>query len=655
MSKYSSRFWQRTLHGNVVIDEMGVIHHTNKQFNSIFEYDENELVDKKINILIPEPYNNKHDTIMREFHAKSDEDQRAYFSVPHKVPAITKSGKNIHIEISIFALSKNKYGGCVRIITTACMEVKLQEVDERNLFAANISHELRTPLNSIINMNILLENILIGYGNIMERHDFDTSMDYITTAKRAGTLLLTQINDILDYSKLMAHKMELRKDEISLMDIIDMVVDIHAGRAKEKNIEIIPSVDPEIPDILVGDPERLAQVLINLVSNAVKFTDGGKIYVKAQLRDDITNYDEKCCILIKVKDTGIGIPNNKQNLLFKAFRQIDNSHTKTHEGTGLGLVISKKICELMDGSIYLKDSIPGIGTTFEISIPFQITERHAIQSQHIELKGKMVLVVDDEPDNLATLSAYLMKWGMIPFQANSGEMALVYVKQKFKFDLALLDIRMPKMSGITLMKKMRSQNVPYPILALSSYGTDFPESVEFDDLSEKPVVESRLYKLIIRNLYPHTKEPPQRLRASQQSSILIAEDVEDNQKVIFGLLGLLGYDTIKIVDNGELALKELEENAYDIVLLDIKMPVMDGLTAAKVINNHFGILSKSNSVEKLPMFDIKQKDRPVLIALTAVAAYGENEFYIKDGGMDDYIPKPISLEILKNTLKKYHH
>lgn len=654
MSKYSSRFWQHASHGNVIIDDTGVIVYTNESFNKIFGYEDKELFDKKINVLIPEPYNNRHDTILREFHSKSLDEQRMQFENSHKVPAVKKDGSMIYIDLSVFNIGSNKYGASVRVIKQKDINEKIQEQTDRNVFAANISHELRTPLNSIINMNVMLEKLIEQNQTNLSNIDYDNCMDHITTVKRASTLLLTQINDVLDYSKLMAHKMELRAEEMSLMQCIDMVIDIHSGRAQEKNIEIIASVDPEIPDILIGDRERLAQVLINLTSNAIKFTDEGKIYIKASLVEDIIDYTKPCKILIRVKDTGIGIPVEKHNQLFKAFQQLDDSHTKRHPGTGLGLVICRKICELMGGQIYLKSSELGKGSIFEMELPFEVTQKHAIVSEDIQLKGKMVLVVDDEEGNLTNISSHLMKWGMTPFQANGGEMAMVYVKQHFSFDLALVDIRMPKMSGIELMRKMKSYGVKYPILALSSYGTEFPESGEFADISEKPIVESKLYKFITRNLYPGImRRSDPLLKEPNNVSILVAEDNVDNQKVISGLLKILGYTNIHICDNGRSALEELEKNEYSIVLLDIKMPDIDGLTAAKVINNNFGMMAKSNSIDNLPLFQIKQKTKPILIALTAVAAYGEKDFYIKDGGMDDYISKPINIDILKNTLIKY--
>lgn len=654
MSKYSSRFWQNASHGNVIINATGDIISTNAKFNNIFGYEEGELFDKKINVLIPEPYNNRHDTLVREFHSKSPDEQKKQFEDNHKVPALKKDGTMINIDLAVFNIGDDKYGASVRVIKQKDLNEKIQEHSDRNVFAANISHELRTPLNSIINMNVMLERLIENNQANLPSSDYDNCMDHITTVKRASTLLLTQINDVLDYSKLMAQKMELRLEEMSLMQCIDMVMDIHSGRAQEKNIEIIASVDPEIPDILIGDKERLAQVLINLISNSIKFTDGGKIYIKASLVEDIIDYDKPCKICIRVKDTGIGIPADKHNLLFKAFQQLDDSHTKRHPGTGLGLVICRKICELMGGQIYLKSSDLGKGSIFEMEIPFDVTKKHAIISEDIQLRGKVVLVVDDEEGNLTNIASHLIKWGMTPFQANSGEMAMVYVKQQFKFDLALVDIRMPKMSGIELMRKMKSHGVKYPILALSSYGTEFPESGEFTDISEKPIVESKLYRFITRNLYPgiRRKSDPSAYK-SNNVSILVAEDNLDNQKVIAGLLEILGYTNVQICDNGRLALQELEKNEYSLILLDIKMPDIDGLTAAKVINNNFGILSKSNSIDKLPLFQIKQKTKPILIALTAVAAYGEKDFYIKDGGMDDYISKPIDLNILRDTLIKY--
>lgn len=685
--------FNKTQDGIVIINSEGIVVNYNYAFGQIFGYDKMELLDKNINILMPSPHKEKHDRYLRKY--QQDE---TYKIKPRRVPAIKKDNTPIFVELGVFKVNDTLCGGIVRDIGYLdSVEIdKLREAEERNMFATNISHELRTPLNAIINMNMLLEDDLIEAAEHLTSELYERMKDRIDTVKYSGTLLLTQINDILDYSKLIAGKLILRKELFVLSECIEACQKLHASVARDKHIEILTNIDPEVPDKLIGDPERLTQILVNLMGNAIKFTEHGKITVRvvanASNNDDDNcnnnnndrnnsnnnNNDMKCTkelatakntrndwgdmdyeLKIFVSDTGIGIADDDRKFLFQTFKQIDGSHTKRYRGTGLGLVICKKLCQLKGGDIWLENSKMGEGSTFGFKIKFKLPapdiEQFKIKPEM--LNGKQILIVDDEPANLITYASYVLEWGMIPIQAGSGQHAMVYIQKQYKFDIAILDVRMSKMSGIQLAQKMRDLNSTYPIIALSSIGTNLDNISVFDDIVEKPITKKKLYSLIVKHMFNiHPKKPKIPIPPTKNTNwILVAEDNVFNQKTIKGILLKIGYINFDIVDNGRVAVEQLgivldgknnivtlnkPAKPYSIVLLDIKMPVMDGLAAAKIINNAFS--------DKL--------DKPKLIALTAVAAYGEKDFYIEEGGMDDYISKPIvNISDVRNTLAKYNY
>jgi PAS domain S-box-containing protein len=604
-------------------------------------YTKCEVVGKNVNIFMQSPHKEMHDTYMRECR----EHTRSLFISPRKVPAIKKDGETFFIELGIFEIDNSKCAGIVRSLQylNDIEKQSLQDAEERNMFAANISHELRTPLNVSINMNLMLKDEFETIENLLPLDVRRRINDYLDTVHHSGTLLLSQINDLLDYTKLMSQKLILRKDPYSVTDCVESVLRLHKQSAKNKKLELLFDIDSDMPAEVLGDSERLTQILVNLVSNAIKFTNEGFVKIKTWPK---FNGDNTVSIYFNIIDTGIGIDEDNKYRLFQAFRQLDSSHTKKYGGTGLGLVICKKLSQLMGGDIYLKESVAGRGSTFEFHIKVietdgEITLKKIDSSQ---LNGKQVLIVDDEQSNLQMLSSYMLDWGMVPITALSGESALTYIKKNFKFDLAILDIRMPKMSGIELATKMKEfHKVTYPILGLSSVGVNVSGINVFDDIAEKPIIREKLYKMIIKGLYQTTdiKKKSGGKPTSNSSPILVAEDNIDNQKVISAMLKKLGYTDVEIVENGKEVIQKIEIKLkrYKILLLDIKMPVMSGLEVAKYINDAY----KEKTMDY----------RPSMIALTAVSSYGGKEFYVKEGGMDDYISKPIIGDDLKNTLAKY--
>lgn len=626
--------------GMLIVDLYGIISDINESMLKMFEYEKSEVIGQNVNIFMTSPHKEMHDTYLRECR----ENKRKLFISPRKVPAIKKSGITFFVELGIFEIDGTKCAGIIRDLQYL-NELEMQSVkdaEERNTFAANISHELRTPLNVSINANLLLKDEFDAVANTLPQDVVNRINDYLDIVHHAGTLLMSQINDLLDYTKLVSQRLILRKDPYSITDCVESVLRLHKQSIRNGKIELLFDIDSDIPTTVLGDSERLTQILVNLVSNAIKFTNEGYVKIKVWPR---FNDDNTLNVYFNIIDTGIGIVEENKSKLFQAFKQLDSSHTKKYGGTGLGLVICKKLCQLMGGDVYLKDSTYGKSSIFEFYIKVvETAEDISLKKIDVSyLKNKNVLIVDDELCNLQMLASYMIDWGMTPIMASSGESALTYIKKDFKFDLAILDVNMPKMSGIELATKMKDvHKVPYPVIGLSSVGTNINKIGIFDDIAEKPILKEKLYKMIVKNLYQIVDVKKRSIKVVQNNTpILVAEDNQDNQKVILGMLRKMGYTDIDIVDDGDKVLQRVKSKTkkYKIMLLDIKMPIMSGLDVAKYINESY----------KKQELDYK----PILIALTAVSSYGGKDFYIRDGGMDDYISKPIMVDDLKNTLSKY--
>lgn len=681
----------------VIIDLTGVILFVNRFTEEMFGYSREELIGVNVSILAPPPHRQLHDKYLRDYSTNGDT------SNPHptkKVYAIRKDQSRVPIELKVYDCDDNTFIGMMSNLSD-CAEIdKINEIQEKNMFVTNISHELRTPLNALINMNYLLYCDLNDIRPTIGEDKFYDIRDKMDTIKHSGTILLTQINDILDFSKLDAKKVVLRQKPFILRDCIESCKEIHTSGIREKNIDFLISIDPDVPNNLVGDFERLTQILINVISNAIKFTDSGKIklYVSVGFNENGKNDENgknndigkgtggnkkntKIMLKFQISDTGIGIDDNQRDNLFNLFTQLDTSHTKKYSGTGLGLAICKRICNLMNGDIWLEKSDTGLahGSTFSFTTEFSLyeaeTELVSISKNldNIDMNifiGKNVLIVDNDPENTLTFSTYAFEWGMKPVITNSGKSALVYVKNKYNFDIVFLDIKMPDMDGISLARRIKNEGCVYPIIALSSADdmTD-QDRVLFDEVIRKPVNKIKLLRTTHRILFQQNERrnsmitvsgsselstssdesitefqvrtTPSSTQHNYKAKILVAEDNADNRKVISGLLLRLGYKRVTIVENGLLALEAFKKEHFDLILMDIKMPVMDGLESAKSINSF---------IKTHP-----RKYKTTMIALTAVAAYGEKDFYIHEGGFDDYLSKPIYVPELRDLLIKYLH
>jgi signal transduction histidine kinase/DNA-binding response OmpR family regulator len=495
-------------------------------------------------------------------------------------------------------------------------------------FLAIMSHEIRTPMNGVIGMTSILADTDLS----------EMQRECVSTISSSGESLMIVINDVLDFSKIESGRMTLERRSFNIRECVEEALDLFGAQIRIKGLEAVYLVARDVPSNLMGDPMRLRQILVNLIGNAIKFTDQGEIAINVEWKGETGKVHD---LLFSVTDTGIGISKESAAKLFQAFQQVDTSTTRRYGGTGLGLVISQRLAEFMGGTIWV-ESEPELGSSFFFSVKMEAAESAVPDHQSPDssvLSSHRVLVVDDNANNRRILDIQLKMWGMIPTCASCAADALRKLEEQ-EFDIILTDFQMPEMDGLTFAKEAHRRKPTSLILLLSSGEIIAGEDAKlFHTQLSKPVKHSSMFNALLK-IFGTKPEQPAKIEKSSRGSmaakdplrILLAEDNIVNQQVGLLMISQLGYSA-DLAPDGQLAVNAAEKVRYDLILMDIQMPNMNGIDAARKIRDNLG------------------DSCPLIFALTAEALEGDKQRFL-GLGFDGYLSKPLQSRTLEETLKK---
>lgn len=562
--------------------------------------------------------------------------------------------KNGQIIIGLFSceIINNQFEKSFLAVITDITEMKKSELEllrakdlaesanvMKSQFLANMSHEIRTPMNGIL-----------GFLDLLQRSTLSKEQkDYILEAKSASEMLLYLLNDILDFSKIEAGKLEVENTSFKLRATVENAVSVFVSKAEEKHIELYTSIKSSVPDEVIGDPARLRQILHNLISNAIKFTEKGEIKVSVDCKEDS---DGKVLLIFEVKDTGMGISKENLNELFKPFVQADASTTRKFGGTGLGLAICKELVKLMHGDISVESQIKK-GSTFKFTVQFGVSQEVKSLNKFEETRGINVLVVDDNKYSRKIVHGYLESAGCKVFEAESADKAITSILMNYnndkKIDIAIVDFQMQGMNGYQLAKTLNT--IPYAkdvkLILLTSAAQKgdayIAQRYGYSGYLSKPILRDELINCvsIVQGLEKKddatdtqiiTRYTAKELQEHLQPRILLVEDNEINRKLVISMLKQDNL-TCDIAVDGSEAVKALSKKDYDIVFMDCQMPVMDGY----------------QSTAKIREMEGEKKHTPI-VAMTANAMEGDR-LKCLNAGMDDYISKPVNFKIMFSMIE----